>query len=98
MKCTGTPAYVTGERMRQYLEDYVNHFGLRPRFQLNTAVSKITREKQTRKWRVDFAKEPSKYFDRVVMAIGPHVQASKPDLPGAEEFAGQILHSQAFKR
>lgn len=40
---------------------------------------------------------PSRYFDKVVMATGPHVKDVVPEVRGSSQFSGQMLHSRAFK-
>lgn len=84
--------------MENYLESYVDHFGFRPRLQLNAAVSGIIRQDESDNWRIDFEGMPSKYFDKVVLATGPHAKPSIPDIAGSHLFTGQVIHSRAFKR
>lgn len=93
----GTLHYCSAKEVEDYLENYVDHFGLRPRFHLRSPVSAIVREDDSEKWRIDFDGQPSKYFDKVVMATGPHVQPCMPRLKNADVFSGRIIHSRAFK-
>lgn len=37
-------------------------------------------------------------FDRVVVTTGPHTKAWAPDIPGQEDFQGEMIHSQAYKK
>lgn len=83
--------------VEQYLENFVDHFGLRPRLQLGATITHVTREDDSGKWRLDFESGPSKYFDKVIMSTGPHVKPLMPKFSGAEHFQGDIIHSQAFK-
>jgi dimethylaniline monooxygenase (N-oxide forming) len=84
--------------MQDYLEDYVEHYGLRARFRLNARIKQAAREKDSNKWRIDFETGPSKYFDRLVISTGPHAKPLMPELEGSELFQGEIVHAQAFKR
>ena len=84
--------------MEEYLESYVDHFNLRPRFQLNSKVKSVIHEDADDMWRVDVEGSPPRYFDRVVMATGPHVRPMMPTIEGSHLFKGRIAHSRAFKR
>jgi dimethylaniline monooxygenase (N-oxide forming) len=79
------------------MERYADHFNLGPHCKLNTAVERVSREDDGR-WRLDFKDEPPLWFDKVVMATGPHVRAVMPTFQGAHLFTGRILHVKAFKR
>jgi len=95
----GTPPYCSAKTMENYIESYVDHYDLRPHFRLNTAVSSIALD-DTGKWQLDFkdGNPPQQYFDKVVVATGPHVKPMLPVFEGQELFKGQIIHSMAFKR
>lgn len=84
--------------MQTYVESYVQHFDLDRHFRLNSTVTRISEIEQTGKWKVDIKGSPSEYFDKIVIATGPHVKATKFHLKGQDKFAGQAIHSQAFKR
>ncbi|CEJ88489.1 hypothetical protein VHEMI04733 [[Torrubiella] hemipterigena] len=79
------------------MEDYADHFNLRPRLRLNTTVTKVRRDEKANKWILDIEGSDPQIFDRVVMATGiqgtPHI----PKIPGMELFAGNNVHSRAFK-
>jgi dimethylaniline monooxygenase (N-oxide forming) len=96
---SGTPPYCSAKTMENYIESYVDHYDLRPHFRLNTAVSSIALD-DTGKWQLDFkdGNPPQQYFDKVVVATGPHVKPMLPVFEGQELFKGQIIHSMAFKR
>lgn len=84
--------------MEDYLESYVDHFGLRPRFQLNSKVKSVIHEDADERWRIDIEDGAPRYFNRVVIATGPHVRPMMPSIEGAHLFKGRIAHSRAFKR
>ncbi|KAK7210373.1 hypothetical protein V2G26_017551 [Clonostachys chloroleuca] len=94
----GTPSFTSAKVMQDYLEDYVDHYGLRARFRLNARIKQAAREKDSNKWRIDFETGPSKYFDKLVISTGPHAKPLMPELGGSELFQGEIVHAQAFKR
>lgn len=95
---TGTPHYCSAKAMEEYLEDYVNHFNIWPKCELSTTVTSIVYQGDRDKWRIEFDGKPSRTFDKVVMATGPHVQPTMPEIQGSHLFKGRILHSRAFKR
>ncbi|KAF7558843.1 hypothetical protein G7046_g5305 [Stylonectria norvegica] len=92
------PSFCTAQHVNEYLESYVDYFDLRPHLRLNTAVKYVAREDEADRWRLDFENAPSLYFDKVVIATGPHLEPVMPRIEGADEFKGSILHSKAFKR
>lgn len=79
------------------MEDYADHFNLRPRLRLNTTVTKVRRDEKANKWVLEIEGSDPQLFDRVVMATGiqgtPHI----PKIPGMELFSGNNVHSRAFK-
>lgn len=95
----GTPDYCSANAIEKYIESYVDHFSLRPHFQLNTTVTSITWEDSRERWRVEFDNgASSRHFDKVVVATGPHARPMVPSFQGQDLFTGSIVHSQAFKR
>ncbi|KAM5384325.1 hypothetical protein ACJZ2D_001630 [Fusarium nematophilum] len=94
----GTPSFCSAKQVNEYLENYVNHFGLRPHLRLDTAVNHVAREDESNKWRLDFEFAPSEYYEKVIIATGPHLEPVMPKIQGAKLFGGRILHSRAFKR
>lgn len=93
----GTPHHCNAKQVEEYLERYADHFNLRPHCILNTVVERVSRE-ENGKWRLDFRNRPSGWFDKLVMATGPHGRVVMPRFEGAEMFTGRILHVKAFKR
>ncbi|KAL7938595.1 flavin monooxygenase-like protein [Trichoderma chlorosporum] len=94
----GTATFCTAKEVEDYLEAYVEHFDLRPHFRLSTSVSSIAREGQDGKWRLDLEGRPSEWFDKVVMATGPHIRPMMPSLEGSDLFTGRLIHSKGFKK
>ncbi|KAI5458602.1 flavin monooxygenase-like protein [Mariannaea sp. PMI_226] len=93
----GTPPFCSASQVNEYLEKYVDYFELRRHMRLNTTVKFVARVEETNNWRLDFESRPSEYFDKVVIATGPHHEALLPKLEGSDLFEGKILHSRAFK-
>ncbi|KAL7951736.1 flavin monooxygenase-like protein [Trichoderma barbatum] len=94
----GTPAFCTAKEVEDYLEAYVEHFDLSPHFYLSTSVKSISREEKDGRWRLDFDRRPSEWFDKVVVATGPHIRSMMPVFEGADLFTGRLIHSKGFKK
>jgi dimethylaniline monooxygenase (N-oxide forming) len=97
------PDFTPGPVFQQYLEDFVDHFGVRPHIRLSAKVSGITPlEGGAAGWRITWwdaeGTENSEDFDRLVIATGlysnkPHI----PDIPGRDAFQGEVLHNSKLK-
>ena len=97
-KTKGTPTFCTAKHVQDYLEAYVQHFHLSPHFRLSTIVESISLERDSGRWRLDLEGQPSEWFDKVVMATGPHIKPMMPDIEGADLFSGRLIHSKGFKK
>jgi ABC-type multidrug transport system ATPase subunit len=93
------PDYPHHTRVLSYLEDYVEHFGLRDSIRFRTAVERV--ECVDGEWRVRWREadgEPrTARYAAVLVASGHHWDPRWPDpeLPGA--FAGRELHSHDYR-
>lgn len=86
------------KEVAQYLEDYADHFGLRPMFRLATPVRHVTYDSLKAKWAVVLERSAEVlYFDKVVVATGVNNRPSIPQIPGMENFGGESLHSRDYK-
>lgn len=88
------------EQYVSYLEDYTDHFNLRPNISFNRMVEKV--EPFDCGWRI-FVRDMDKdevevvQCDRVSVCTGTH-QTPKPiSLPGIESFKGEIRHVSTYK-
>ncbi|KAJ3474083.1 hypothetical protein NLG97_g10001 [Lecanicillium saksenae] len=93
-----TPIHCSSGDVERYIEAYVAHFRLAPHFRLNSPITRISEIEETGKWKIDIEGQSSQYFDKVIMATGPHVKATAFQLEGQENFAGEVMHSQRFKK
>ncbi|KAI6780778.1 Dimethylaniline monooxygenase [N-oxide-forming]-like protein [Emericellopsis cladophorae] len=90
----GTPPFPSASMVEEYLEAYVDHFHLRPHFRLNATVERIVHVDEKQQWRVDVHGEEARYFDRILMATGPHDYAGKRVLLlGLGNTSGDIAHA-----
>ena len=92
------PDFPTREQVLAYLNEYVDHFGLRERIEFGAEVVRC--EPLDRNgiggWRVELASGEVRGYAGVVVANGHHWDKRYPDYPG--EFDGHELHSKDYKR
>ena len=92
------PDFPSREQVLAYLNEYVDHFGLRERIEFGTEVVRC--EPLDRNgiggWRVELASGEVREYAGVVVANGHHWDKRYPDYPG--EFDGHEIHSKDYKR
>ncbi len=94
------PQFTPGPVIQKYLEDYVDHFGIRECIRLDTAVEDVKPTEDGPGWLVKISTAGSMQrdkFDLVVVCVGlysniPHM----PDVPRSD-FKGQIHHISDLK-
>jgi cation diffusion facilitator CzcD-associated flavoprotein CzcO len=79
--------------LQQYLEDVVDHFGLRPHFRLGTVVTGARWDEETHRYAVTLADGETFESQVVISAVGLLNVPRYPDWPGLEEFAGAKFHT-----
>jgi dimethylaniline monooxygenase (N-oxide forming) len=84
----------------EYLEDYADHFKLRPHINLNTKVTNVRRAKGGKGHVVTYTSLDGSTeewaCDAVAVSTGLHVQSVVPDIPGIEKVP-TVLHSSQYK-
>jgi dimethylaniline monooxygenase (N-oxide forming) len=100
---TGTPDYPYIAEVQSYLESYCDHFGLSKHIRLSQSVMGATPVGNITGWQLKIldksGKQREEYFDRLVLAVGECGLPLWPKtITGLENFKGQVLHSQAYKR
>ncbi|KAL1888101.1 hypothetical protein Sste5346_009788 [Sporothrix stenoceras] len=101
-----TPSLCASSYIDDYLQSYADHFQLRPRIRLNTAIRAIKRDDANNKWHIEVAPTASASdadtetitFDKLILATGTNDKPSVPKIEGMDTFKGQVLHSQTFKK
>lgn len=86
------PRYPSREQVIQYLEDYVHHFALAPRF--GERVVSVSRDGASWLTRSEGASYRS---HNVVVATGYTQTPYRPAWPGLGAFAGPVLHSSEYR-
>ena len=90
-----TTRYVTAPEIRQYLEDAVDLFGLRSRFELDTELLSATFDDTSNTWFIvtDKGQLRARFL---ITALGLLSRLNVPDFPGIDTFAGRIAHTAAW--
>jgi len=83
--------------IKQYFNDYVDHFGIRDRITFSTAVKRAARGPDG-VWEVALSTGETRRYDAVVVANGHHWDPRWPEpaFPGADTFAGRRMHSHDY--
>jgi len=96
------PEWPSGQQVQAYLNDYADHFGLKPLIRLSTPVTHATQQADGR-WSVTFQPEggvaQTESFDFLTVCNGIFSAPAVPDFTGAAEFraaGGTICHSSEF--
>jgi len=83
--------------IKQYFNDYVDHFGIRDRITFSTAVKRAARGPDG-VWEVALSTGETRRYDAVVVANGHHWDPRWPEpaFPGGDTFAGRQMHSHEY--
>lgn len=84
--------WVARDAVVRYLRRYVDHHALR--VQLSTTAHSVMHESSA--WKIQTHNGPIS-ADAVVIATGHNGQAVMPDWPGVAGFAGELMHSSAYR-
>jgi dimethylaniline monooxygenase (N-oxide forming) len=95
------PDYPNHFQIARYFDDYVDHFGLRPKIRFRTEVKSV--EPADGGWEVavesaDGERETNRY-QAVIVANGHHWDPRwpEPTFPGADEFEGEQIHVHHYR-
>ncbi len=99
--------FPTAGQIRDYLESYAGHFGLKSHIRLETEVLSVSRQNSDSNdshpgFRVkvrqqgDPGETEVRDFDFVVICNGVFSEPYVPDIDGRERFEGTVLHSSQF--
>lgn len=92
--------YPSGQEVQAYIEEYTDHFKLRPLVQTSTRVLHIALESNGWIFTIEKVGEPrvKERFDFCVIATGIYSKTKMyiPLLPGRQLFQGKVLHSSDF--
>src|SRR5262249_34869941 len=99
---TGTPNFTPGPIFQKYLEDYADHFQIRPCLRLAHRVTALMpRADGTPGWTIACERGGAiqrEDFDLAVVATGLYSSTpNMPRIPGCETYQGEVLHISQLK-
>ncbi|MDQ3035191.1 MAG: NAD(P)-binding domain-containing protein [Myxococcota bacterium] len=89
------PDFPHHAQIAAYFERYVDHFGIRPAIELETAVEHVT-PRADRRFDVRLSTGKTRTYDAVAVANGHHWDPRWPEPPFPGHFDGEQLHSHAY--
>ena len=93
-------AYASADEIQDYLLFCVEKYGLRERIQLDTAAREMTYDSDLGAWHLTLETGDGRVEQllagAVVLAVGALHDPVVPDLPGLEDFAGDLQHTAAW--
>jgi dimethylaniline monooxygenase (N-oxide forming) len=88
------PDYPSHVQMEDYLNGYVDHFGLRDRYTFETAVERAER-REGGGWDVTLSTGETRPYDVLLAGNGHHQEPNRPEFPGA--FDGEVIHAHDYR-
>ncbi|XP_066357403.1 probable indole-3-pyruvate monooxygenase YUCCA11 [Miscanthus floridulus] len=95
-----TPKYITKEQFVRYVDEYVDHFNIFPKY--STSVESCEYDEVSICWDViarDLVNgQVTEYTARfLVVATGENSEGIIPTIPGLHDFPGDVIHSSNYK-
>lgn len=85
--------YARQPEILAYLEQVADDFGIRPHLRLGRTVTAMRWSDDSSTWTVETAEGDTYEADVVVSALGTFTEPKLPDVPGLDDFEGELLHS-----
>jgi len=89
------PDFPSAQNMRDYINAFTDHFGLREQIELNREIT-FVRPIEDNLWEVSFANQEQRIYQGVLLCNGHHWCKRLPQFEG--HFNGDIIHSKDYKR
>ncbi|XP_037424830.1 probable indole-3-pyruvate monooxygenase YUCCA10 [Triticum dicoccoides] len=94
------PTYIPKTMFVKYLDDYVEHFNIQPKYL--TSVESSTFDNEEKCWSIvahDMEKSTIVRFTTkfLVVASGENSAENIPMIPGLQSFPGDVIHSSSYK-
>lgn len=92
----GVSQFVCHKRVCRYLEDFADHFKLRPVINFENGVTSV-QSTGARKWLVAAESGEEETFDAVIVCNGHYAKPRIPEIPGMDDFQGLLMHSHNYR-
>ncbi|GAU44776.1 hypothetical protein TSUD_27450 [Trifolium subterraneum] len=94
------PTYLSKDQFLQYIDKYVEHFNIKPRY-CHVVVS-AEYDELSKKWSVETKntrEDTSETYisNYLVIASGENSEGYIPNVPGLDNFEGEVVHSKYYK-
>jgi cation diffusion facilitator CzcD-associated flavoprotein CzcO len=87
-----TQTYSRQPEIRDYLRGCADEFGIRPHVRLATTLEGAAWDEDEQRWHVET--DRGSFSARVLVSgMGPLTEPKVPDVPGLEDFQGEVMHS-----
>ncbi|CAL4911272.1 unnamed protein product [Urochloa decumbens] len=95
-----TPTYIPKEQFVRYVDAYVDHFNIFPKY--STSVESCKYDEVSNCWDVMAHDKVTglvtEYIARfLVVATGENSEGIIPQIPGLDDFPGEVIHSSSYK-
>lgn len=95
------PRVPSGEELQAYFENYAKDFGIFDNIRFNVTVRELKQLPDGR-WQVELAdvatlESEIKIFDFIVVASGLYIDPYIPEIPGRENFSGEVIHASDYR-
>lgn len=87
------PDYPSHTQIFDYFNNYIHHFGFRPKIHFNTTVTQV--DKKCDKYLVTTNKHTLKEYDAVIVCNGHHWNPKYASFSG--NFNGEVIHAHDYK-
>ncbi|TVU26127.1 hypothetical protein EJB05_28673, partial [Eragrostis curvula] len=97
---TDAPTYIPKDQFVKYLDEYIEHFNIRPKYR--TSIETCKYDEGTKCW-ISIAQNMDtsttiKYTSSfLVVASGENSAENIPIIPGLDSFPGEVIHSSRYK-
>jgi dimethylaniline monooxygenase (N-oxide forming) len=91
------PDFPHHTHIKEYFDNYVDHFGLREHITFETSVESA-RKREDGKWETVLGDGQTRFYDALLVANGHHWDRRWPEpaFPGADTFEGTQLHAHSY--
>jgi cation diffusion facilitator CzcD-associated flavoprotein CzcO len=94
---TAYPDFPHHTHIREYFNDYVDHFGLRPHITFKTSVRHAA-HREDGSWEITLEGGETRAYNALLVANGHHWDPRWPEpaFPGSDTFSGEQLHAHSY--